>query len=141
VGREEEFYVECYKRVRALRKRDFRAIVDDRPEVKKRLEHLQKKYADLSKTELPVRLVRNSVMREVFAGEKVAVTPYNRMDSFALDKELYDVLALLRADQTLAENLERLGKDGIELAPELIQALYVQGVLVPPREGPKPPSK
>jgi hypothetical protein len=138
VGREAEFYVECQKRVRALRRRDFRAIVDELPDVKKRLDAVKQNYEALTSNELPARLVRNSQMREVFAKDQVAVTPYNRMDSFALDKDLYDVLGTLRAEESLDENLARLAKDGIELTPELLVALYVQGVLVAPRRPAQP---
>ena len=72
-------------------------------------------------------------MKEAHVGDKVVVTSYHRYDSFSLDKELFEVCGMFKADQTLGENLERLRReDGIELAPELIEYLFAAGVLVEP---------
>lgn len=132
VGREEEFYVECYKRVSSLRRRDFKAIVDDIAKVKEMFDDVARKYADVGSKELPERLVRNPKMRAIPAKDKVVVTAFNALDSFALDGDLYEVLGQFDASKTRDENLEGLAKEGVELAPELLEALYVQGVLVAP---------
>ena len=63
----------------------------------------------------------------------VVVTSYNPYDAFSLEKELFDVLGTFKDDQTLEENLERLDKEhDIQLSPELIQYLFLHGVLTAP---------
>jgi hypothetical protein len=72
-------------------------------------------------------------MKEEHVGEKVVVTTYHRYDSFALDKDLYEVVGMFNADQSLQQNLDRLAKEhGIELAPELVEYLFAAGVLIEP---------
>jgi Fe-S-cluster containining protein len=132
VGREEEFYVECYKRVASLRRRDYRTIVDDLVKAKEMYDDVAQKYKAVNARELPPRLVRNPKMRAIPAEDKLVVTTFNALDSFALDKDLYEVLAQFDPLETVEATLERLSREGIELAPELLEALYSQGVLVPP---------
>ncbi|HVH46676.1 MAG TPA: hypothetical protein VM925_30250, partial [Labilithrix sp.] len=138
VGREEEFYVQCHEWVRSLTPSAFAGIIDEAPDGKKVFNELVAKYDVLANRILPTSLVRNARMKEAHVGDQVVVTTYHRYDSFALDKELFEVVGMFAADQTLEQNLERLKGEGIELAPELIEFLFAAGVLVEPKKkGPR----
>ncbi len=57
-----------------------------------------------------------------FAGANVVVTTYNQFDALSMEKELFEILGMFDASQTLEENLARLDKEqDIQLAPELLQ--------------------
>jgi Fe-S-cluster containining protein len=134
VGREEDFYLRCHEWVSNVSPAEFAKNVDESEVGKQVLSDLVAKYELLESKILPKSLVRNARMRETHVGDKVVVTSYHRYDPFSLDKDLFEVVGLFKADQTLEENLERLKRDeGIELAPELIEYLFVAGVLVEPK--------
>ncbi len=136
VGREEEFYRKCHEWVSAVSVADFVKNVDETENGKKLLANLISKYEILDGKILPSSLVRNGRMREQHVGDKVVVTSYHRYDSFALDKDLFEVVGMFKADQTLEQNLERLQKEeGIELTPDLVEYLFAAGVLVEPTRG------
>ena len=133
VGREEEFYIKCYEWVKGISRADFKKNADESKEGKKFLDRLKSTYEKLEHKIIPANLVRNARMKEEHVGQKVVVTTYHRYDSFALDRDLYDVVGMFKAEQSLQENLDRLAKDeGIELAPELVEYLFAAGVLVEP---------
>ncbi len=137
VGREEEFYIACHHKVRAMTREQFAELIDGPTEGQTLLRTVSDRYAAMSPVVLPKSLVRNPSMRVNPAGDNVVVTTYSTYDSFSLEKDLFDVLASIRADQTVEDNLARLAsEDGIELAPELLQYLFTHGVLVAP-----PPKK
>lgn len=143
VGREEEFYIECYRRVLALEKPEFAKHVDDSPEGRAFLARLEAKYDEIAAPKLPAVLIRAQSLTKRDAGENVVVTTYNPFDAFSLEKELFEVLEMFSADQTVEENLARLDKEkDIQLAPELLQYLFIHGVLAPPeKEKEKPGDK
>lgn len=133
VGREEEFYVACFEKVRGLDREQFAKVIESTAEVSGSLADLRMKWDRMLSTELPKYLVRNPKMMITPLASSVVITTYNLNDSFSMEKELYDVLALLDGDKTLEDNLGMLEKEhGIELAPELMQHLFVHGILVPP---------
>ncbi|MBX3192864.1 MAG: hypothetical protein KF819_38120 [Labilithrix sp.] len=133
VGREAEFYIACHEQVKAMKKEEFAARIDDTQQGKRYLADATSRYAGLATLVVPSSLVRNPKMIERHVGESVVVTTYSVNDSFALEKDLYDVLGMFSADKTLAENLAWLEKEhGIELAPELIKYLFMHAVLVAP---------
>jgi Fe-S-cluster containining protein len=133
VGREEEFYLKCHEWVRKISPAEFAHNIDQHAEGKPYFDALAARYGALEHKVLPQSLVRNARMKEDHVGEKVVVTTYHRFDSFSLDKDLYEVVGLLKADQTLEQNLERLKtEEGIELTPDLIEYLFAAGVLVEP---------
>jgi len=135
VGREEEFYIACYERVRALQKAEFAKNVDDSPDGRGLLAKLEAKYDEIASPKLPPILIRATQLRKREAGENVVVTTYNPFDAFSVEKELFDVLEMFRADQTVEENLARLDKEkDVQLAPELVQYLFLHGVLAPPEK-------
>jgi hypothetical protein len=141
VGREEEFYIECAKRVRALTKEQFFKIVHQRSEASAWLEHAQKLYEQAHRPILPSHLVRNKDIRARNAGDSIVLWTYNYFDAFSIATDLYDVLGMLDADQSLEENLKRLERDhDIVLDRELLRELYVQHVLAPPVK-PEDPAK
>jgi hypothetical protein len=133
VGREEEFYILCYKRVMALPKADFERFVDDAPDGRGMLARMEAKYDQINDPKLPKHLIRPSNLKKRDAGANVVVTSYNPYDAFSLDKDLFDTLGRFRADETLDENLARLDeKHDIQLAPELVRYLFTHGVLCEP---------
>ena len=142
VGREEEFYIACYERVKNLSKEVFHKNVDDTPECRAFLARLEAKYDAIAKPIQPKTLVRAKNLKSRIGEETVVVTTYNPYDAFSLERELFDVLGKLKEEETLEENLARLDKEeDIQLAPELIQYLFIHGVLTAPekkKEEPKP---
>jgi len=133
VGREADFYVACFEYVRDMGRDEFIRLVDGTPDGKKSLLDVRSRWDKLTSPQLPKTLALNSKLKVVPLAEQVVVTSYNPNDSFALDKELYEVLAMLDPNKTVAANLETLAREhGIELAPELLQHLYIHGVLAPP---------
>lgn len=132
VDREEEFYAQCHAWVKSLTAAEFAKHVDGSQGGKRLLDDLVSRYEVLSNKVLPKSLVKNRLMKEIHTGDKIVVTTYHGYDSFSLDKDLYEVVGMFRADQTLEENLERLRQDGIEIVPELVEYLFATGVLVEP---------
>lgn len=138
VGREEEFYVACYERIKAVPRGEFAQNVDDSPEGRARLARLEAKYDAIAQAKVPPVLVRTTNIKKREAGEQVVVATYNPFDAFAVEKDLFEVLGTFKADETVAENLARLEREQeIGLAPELIEHLWLHGVLVAP-EADKP---
>lgn len=135
VGREEEFYIACYKKVRALPRGEFAQNVDETPDGRALLGRLSTKYDLIPSNETPrsLVLVKGDQLKKRFTEEAVVVTTYNPFDAFSVEKELFEVLGMLEPEQTLEQNLERLDREhDIQLAPELLHYLYVHGVLVEP---------
>lgn len=136
VGREEQFYVAAYAYVKNMKKAEFDSVRSRFPEERERLHALVKTYEELSSDALPTHLVVNpKVIRKVPTDTAVIFTSYNPYDSFAVDKDLFEVLEMFDAKETVTENLARLERDHeIGLAPELVAELYTHGVLAPPDE-------
>lgn len=134
VGREEEYYVACYNKVRNLSKKDFAKLVDETPKGKQLLADFRTRYAALSTPFLPERLAVNTRMRRLPVADGMAITtPYNPYDSMILEKELFEVLEKITYDKPLADTRAELAeKEGIELADELLVHLVRHGVLVGP---------
>lgn len=140
VGREEEFYIACYEKVRSLPKGEFAQNVDDSPEGRARLASLTDRYDRIPSSETPksLVLVRGGQMRKRETDTAVVIASYNPYDAFSVEKELYEVLEMLKPEETLEQNLARLDKEkDVQLAPELLHYLYVHGVLVEPDEAKK----
>jgi hypothetical protein len=130
IGREEEFFIACHDRVRAMTREEFTKVVDETPDGRKHLQAIAERHDIIHTLVLPQSLVRNPKMREKDAGENVVVTTYSVYDSFSLEKELYEVLGTIRGTESLEANLARLAEEGIELAPDLLKYLFTHGVLV-----------
>lgn len=134
LGREEEYYVACYNKVRNLSKKEFAKLVDETPRGKQLLSELRMRYAALSTPFLPERLSLNARMRRLPVANGVAITTtYNPYDSMILEKELFEVLEKITYDKPLAHTRGELAeKEGIELADELLVHLVRHAVLVGP---------
>ncbi len=133
VGREEEFYIACYRRVMALPKDEFERVVDDAPQGRGARARMEAKYDHIMNPKLPTHLIRPKDLKKRVTDEHVVVTTYNPYDAFSIEKELFDTLGMFRANETLEENLARLDeKHDIQLAPELVHYLFVHGVLAAP---------
>jgi len=133
VGREEEFYIACYRHAMSITPNEFNINIDDTPDGRGMLGRLTAKYDAIPSAELPRSLVRATNLKKRVNDETVVVTSYNPYDAFSVEKELFDVIGMFKADQTVEENLARLDKDhDVQLAPELLHYLFVHGLLVAP---------
>jgi Fe-S-cluster containining protein len=129
-GREEAFYVECAKRVRALTPEEFARLVDD-ARGRELLAATEARYDEVTRPKLAARLVLNPDMRVVPSVGGVGVTPYSRYDSLFLSQDLYDALGLFTNDDSVDEVLERLLRDhDVELPKDLLLELQLQGVVM-----------
>jgi hypothetical protein len=137
VGREEEFYIACYEKVRTMTRAEYVEKIDDTPLGRGMIARLTSRYDKIPSTETPKHLVliRSNQMRKRVTDDAVVVTTYNPYDAFSMEKDLFEVLRLLKREETLEQNLARLDREhDVQLAPELIHYLYVHGVLVEPEE-------
>lgn len=133
VGREKEFYLACHAWVVNEGPAHFHKIEKSK-QGQIVFADLLAKYELLTTKTLPVNLVRSPRMKESHVGDKVVVTTYHRYDSFAVDKELFEVVGKFKSDLSLEENLAELREEGIELTPDLIEYLVAVGILVEPQK-------
>lgn len=135
VGREEEFYIACYEKVRGLSRKEFAQNMDESPDGRALLAKLAERYDAIPAKETPssLVLVRGDQLRKRVTDDAVIVATYNAFDAFSIEKELFEVLGMLKPEETLEQNLARLDKEhDVQLAPELLHYLFVHGVLVEP---------
>lgn len=131
VGREEGFYVECARRVRALTREDFARLVD--PGGAELLAAALARHADVTLPRLATRLVLNPDMRVVPGAGGVAVTTYSRYDSLFLSQDLYDALSQFTGREPVKIVLERLRREhDVDLPGDLLLHLQLQGVVTAP---------
>ena len=137
IGREEEFYRACYAYVRDMPHAEFVEKIDGQPVARSLIGQLNHRLDVVEhRTALPDRLIRAADLKTRPAGENVVVTSYNQFDAFALDADLFEVLAKLDGEKTMAENLKRLDKEeGVVLEPDLLKFLFTHGVI---EEAPAP---
>lgn len=138
LGREEEFYIACYNKVRNLDRQKFAKLIDETPRGRETMSELRTRYAALSLPVIPEKLSLNRKMRRLPVANGVAVTTtYNAYDSMVLEKELFDVLEKFTYDKTVNEiRKDLLDQDGIEFADDLLIHLSRHGILVPPPSEP-----
>jgi hypothetical protein len=144
VGREEEFYIACYEKVRSLPRAEFAKNIDDSPDGRAMLARVATTYDLIPANETPKSLVLYSgkLLKKRVTDDAVVVTTYNAFDAFSVEKELYEVLGLLKPEETLEQNLARLDEEhDVRLAPELLHYLFVHGVLVEPEASKKESEK
>lgn len=131
-GREREYYIACFNKVRNLTRAEFVNITDT-PEAKTALDELRKAYETLARPALLDRFALHPKMRRLPVLGGVAVTaPYNAYDSMVIEQDLFDVLERFDIREPAAAIRERLAAEGIELADELLDHLTRMGVLVGP---------
>jgi hypothetical protein len=131
-GREEELYIACAERVRALPREEAAAMMDAGAGRELR-ETLASRYESLIAPKLADRLVLNPERRVLPLVNAVGVTTYSRYDSLVLAQRLYDALAHLVPDEPPLDTLRReLGDDASE---DLLLQLQLHEVVVsPPRD-------
>jgi Fe-S-cluster containining protein len=134
VGREEEFYIACYNKVRNLSRLEFAKIVDETVKGRETLSDLRARYASLMTPKLPERLALNKKLRRLpVANGVVVTTSYNVYDSMVLEKDLFDMLEKFSHDSTVAETRKRLEEEhGIEFTDELLIHLSRHAIVVEP---------
>lgn len=138
VGREEEFYVACHARVRAMTREEYKKLVDDTSVGKERLEKLSEALARVrSAPKLPERVSLNKRLRVLpVEGGVVMTMPYNSYDSIKIEPELFDVLKAFTHEGTVAETRKKLAEEqGIELEDALLSMFTMHDILVPPPKG------
>lgn len=132
-GREEELYVECFRRASALSADQVRELTGARGE--ELLAAATARHESVTSPKLAHKLRLNPDMPTLRCDAGVAVTPYSRYDSFVLPAVLYDALTRFGPEQSVDATLERLAKDDdLELARETLLELQVFEVMVPVEE-------
>lgn len=135
-GREEEFYIACFERVRSLDRATYASIVDETSEgrvVVGRLKSAREALEALAtETVIPERLVLHKSLRSlpVVQGGVLVTTPYNAFDSFNLEPELYEILERFEPTKTVAETRAELAEEGIEFDDALLGHLHRHEILV-----------
>lgn len=134
LGREEEWYVACHEAVKKIPKEEFLRFVDGEEPGRSLVDALRARWDQLNNQSLiPAVLLKNPKMKDRYVDDGVVITSYNLYDSFKMDRDLFDVLGVFDATQSVDKTLERLRDEhGAELTPELLQYLYRHGVLVAP---------
>lgn len=132
-GREEEFYVACFERVRSLDRKTYANIVDETREGSAFVGRLKSAREALeAETAIPERLVLHKSLRSlpVIQGGVLVTTPYNSYDSFNLEPELYEILEKFEPTKTVAETRAKLAEEGIEFDDALLGHLHRHDILV-----------
>lgn len=138
VGREEEFYVACHDRVKAMGRAELAKLVDDTTVGRERLAKLASAIDNLRVAKVvPTRAALSKHLRVLPASDGVVLTmPYNTHDSIKIEGELYDVLRAFTHDRTVAEVRASLeAEQGIELEDELLSMFAMHQILVGPPKG------
>ena len=140
LGREEEFYVACYNKVRNLSRLQFAKLVDETVKGRETLSDLRARYTSLTNPKLPERLALNKKLRRLpVANGVVVTTTYNVYDSMVLEKELFETLEKFSHKKTVAETRRHLEEEhGIEFTDDLLIHLSRHAIVVEP---PPPPSQ
>ncbi|MFO0547697.1 MAG: hypothetical protein U0271_04865 [Polyangiaceae bacterium] len=134
VGREPEFYSLTYQYVQSLTRESASEILDN-DVGRAALDKLVAAHRALTEPRLARSLVRNPRMQSQPSATGQVVTTYSRFDPLELTQALYDALGLLRAEETVPENLERLRREhGLALGEDMLLALQLHGVVVEPSE-------
>jgi len=133
LGREEAFYVECARRVRAMSADDFARVTQDETS-RALLDETRRRYEAASAPRLEPRLALRRDLHVVPAPGGVAVTSYRRYDSLFLSDALYEALARFGHDEPVTDVLERLRADGIELPESLLLEMQLHAIVVPPSD-------
>jgi hypothetical protein len=133
-GREEDFYVECARRVSAMKPEEARGILED--EEGRAIEaEVRSIYERLRQPELASRLALSPDLVVERGETGVGVTSYSRYDSFFLSTALYEALGKFTHAEPVCAVLERLKREqGIELPPGLLLQMQLQGIVVAPAE-------
>jgi hypothetical protein len=138
-GREEEFYIACFERVRGLTREQYERMIDKTASGSDRLQKLTTALARVREApHLPERVHLNRKLRVLPTSAGVVITmPYNSFDSVQIEPALYDVLKEFTHAETVQETRARLAAEqGIELEDALLSMFAMHEVLVaPPKEG------
>jgi hypothetical protein len=131
VGREDEFYRECYGHVSQLRQDDFANL--EGIEQKILLQELEQAYQQLMSTTLPERLKKNpGLLVEKLSDSGYLLSGYSPFDPSKVSKRLYDCLDFFDGTHT-NEDVCRLCYEAlaIRLSDVMIKKLYQFRILVP----------
>lgn len=134
VGREEEFYMQCYDRVRGMGRERYERMIDQTPTGRELMTKLMSAYAELKPAKVPERVALNPNIRKLPIAKGVIMTsPDNPYDSFAIDGDLHEVLRRFSHEATVAATRKQLSdEEGIELDDTLLSQMVLYGFLVPP---------
>lgn len=137
-GREEEFFLACHERVKAMTREQFAQVVDKTKQGREQLAKLGLVIENLRVAKhVPARAALTKHLRVLPVDTGVVLTmPYNAHDSIKIENELYEVLKEFTHDRTVAETRETLAKEqGIELDDELLSMFAMHEILVGPPKG------
>ena len=132
-GREEEFYIECARRVRALDRDEMGRV--DGGAGSELLAEFRARYQGATAPKLAPHLTLNPDMLVVRADGGVGVTTYSDYDPLFLSEALFDALAYFAGTDPVPAVLERLRTEReVDLPPALLLHLQQNDVLrEPPR--------
>lgn len=137
-GREEEFYVACYEKVKTLNREKYSSLVDQKPKGRELLTATMTAYAAVNSHKLPERVQLNPkarVLPVLNAGSVIVTAPYNPYDSVLIENDLYQVLRKFKHDKTVAETRKQLREEeGIELEDALLESFSRHQILMGPDE-------
>ncbi|HIJ95710.1 MAG TPA: hypothetical protein HPP94_08235 [Desulfuromonadales bacterium] len=131
VGREEEFYRECYSQISQLRQEDFANL--EGIEQKILLKELEKAYEQLMDKPLPVLLKKNpGLLVEKISDSEYLLSSYSPFDPSKVSKRLYDCLDFFDGAHMTANVCKRCHeKLNVRLTEKTIKKLYQFRILVP----------
>ena len=138
VGREEEFFIACHEKVKALTPADFTRMIDESQQGKGLLPELQSRLDAAASPQPTPFLVLNPSLRKHKLDLGVAVRTYSPYDPMFITNDLYELLEKFGNTEPAAATLQRLG---VELPPELVRDLWLHEILVPPSNDCRPATK
>jgi hypothetical protein len=131
VGKEEEFYRECYTHISQLQQEGFANL--EGVEQKILLKELEQAYQQLMSTPVPELLKKNpGLLVEKISGSGFLLSGYSPFDPAKVSKRLYDCLDFFDGTHT-NENVCRLCYEAlnVRLSEAIIKKMYQFRILVP----------
>jgi hypothetical protein len=136
-GREEEFYIACYRRAAAVTRDELAQILGE--EGRNRLAAMEDAHRRVMSPALPERLMLSPEIAAQAVPGGVLVATYSRYEPLLLSADLYEALKEFRGDETVAQVYERLAREaGVSVPEAMLLALHQLRVVVakePARSG------
>ena len=129
-GMEKEYFLECYRLVRELKKEDFTRLVGLDGEVT--LQILRRDRENAVEPKLPPKLKLNPELTvKWLADGSVAVGGYSELDALAMASESFLLLKDFRGDKTVAATRQAMrAEKSSDFADELLVTFYQHRVLI-----------
>ncbi|MCB9642849.1 MAG: hypothetical protein H6728_07195 [Myxococcales bacterium] len=132
VGREKDFFVQCYQVVQGIDRATFEDIKTEQES--QEYEEIEQRYNTLQTPVLPPRLIRNPEMQvqDAIPGYKLVIS-YSRFDVLMLPEELVAALEMFTKDRSIEEARQEIAQRyEIEFEDESLIELYQYRLLTTP---------